>query len=273
LHIINCHATTETSDILGGMRPVRGRALLVADLLRLVKDLIDRWPDREAVATTNLPDFLRSRAEKLATSDDESVAPLTADQVNQLVEFVRTLPDQDSVLKQDNAGPTTKRQKLAPGMTGTAMDTTKPLTQVIQDIESLYKRYNSLFEWADGPLVTAMRAGDFILLDEMSLAEDAVLERLNSVLEPSRTLLLAEKGGTDNVVVTGADEFRLFATMNPGGDFGKRELSPALRNRFTEIWVPPITDQSDIDLVLESALASLAQDHSVIKRRMIDYVQ
>lgn len=29
--------------------------------------------------------------------------------------------------------------------------------------------------------------------------------------------------------------------MNPSGDFGKRELSPALRNRFTEIWVEPIT--------------------------------
>ena len=28
--------------------------------------------------------------------------------------------------------------------------------------------------------------------------------------------------------------------MNPGGDFGKKELSPALRNRFTEIWVPSI---------------------------------
>jgi midasin len=25
--------------------------------------------------------------------------------------------------------------------------------------------------------------------------------------------------------------------MNPSGDFGKKELSPALRNRFTEIWV------------------------------------
>ncbi len=25
--------------------------------------------------------------------------------------------------------------------------------------------------------------------------------------------------------------------MNPSGDYGKRELSPALRNRFTEIWV------------------------------------
>jgi len=31
-------------------------------------------------------------------------------------------------------------------------------------------------------------------LDETSLAEDAVLERLNSVLEPSRLLVRAEKG-------------------------------------------------------------------------------
>jgi midasin len=32
--------------------------------------------------------------------------------------------------------------------------------------------------------------------------------------------------------------------MNPGGDFGKRELSPALRNRFTEIWVEPLTNKN-----------------------------
>lgn len=30
--------------------------------------------------------------------------------------------------------------------------------------------------------------------------------------------------------------------MNPAGDHGKRELSPALRNRFTEIWVTSILD-------------------------------
>lgn len=34
--------------------------------------------------------------------------------------------------------------------------------------------------------------------------------------------------------------------MNPGGDFGKKELSPALRNRFTEVWVPPINDICDL---------------------------
>ncbi|OAV92331.1 hypothetical protein PTTG_27696 [Puccinia triticina 1-1 BBBD Race 1] len=33
--------------------------------------------------------------------------------------------------------------------------------------------------------------------------------------------------------------------MNPGDDFGKRELSPALRNRFTKIWVPLVSDPKD----------------------------
>ena len=50
-----------------------------------------------------------------------------------------------------------------------------------------------LFEWVDGPLVRAMREGATTLIDEISLADDSVLERLNSVLEPECTLLLAEK--------------------------------------------------------------------------------
>jgi hypothetical protein len=36
-----------------------------------------------------------------------------------------------------------------------------------------------------------------------------------------------------------------------GGDFGKRELSPALRNRFTEVWVPAISGTEDIRLILQ----------------------
>jgi len=31
----------------------------------------------------------------------------------------------------------------------------------------------------DGPLINAMRNGDILLIDELNLAEDAVLERLN----------------------------------------------------------------------------------------------
>lgn len=52
----------------------------------------------------------------------------------------------------------------------------------------------ALFEWCDGMLVKAMESGGCVLIDEISLADDAVLERLNSVLEPERKLLIAEKG-------------------------------------------------------------------------------
>ncbi|XP_046580737.1 midasin-like, partial [Haliotis rubra] len=113
-----------------------------------------------------------------------------------------------------------------------------------------------LFEWLDGPLVTAMKEGSMFLIDEISLADDSVLERLNSVLEPEQTLLLAEKGrgdGGSNVVeqVKAVAGFQVFATMNPGGDFGKKELSPALRNRFTEIWCPPSCQRDDLEEIIE----------------------
>ncbi|XP_012135538.2 midasin [Megachile rotundata] len=100
-----------------------------------------------------------------------------------------------------------------------------------------HKENQKLFEWVDGPLVKAMKNGGFFLVDEISLADDSVLERLNSLLEPERKLLIAEKpSAEENATVTAHENFIFVGTMNPGGDYGKKELSPALRNRFTEIW-------------------------------------
>ncbi|KAI0181074.1 midasin [Hypoxylon sp. FL1284] len=121
----------------------------------------------------------------------------------------------------------------------------------------------ALFEWADGSLVHAMRDGQFFLLDEISLADDSVLERLNSVLEPQRTLLLAEKG-IDDSFIKASEGFQFLATMNPGGDFGKKELSPALRNRFTEIWVPSLSENEDVLQIVSSKLEPWAQSLSKV---------
>ncbi|KAI4935110.1 uncharacterized protein J4E92_002397 [Alternaria infectoria] len=122
-----------------------------------------------------------------------------------------------------------------------------------QSIQFSRAKASALFEWADGSLVYAMKQGHYFLLDEISLADDSVLERLNSVLEPSRSLLLAEKGPVDSMI-TASDGFQFLATMNPGGDYGKKELSPALRNRFTEIWVPAMSDLDDILEIVRSKL-------------------
>ena len=84
----------------------------------------------------------------------------------------------------------------------------------------------SLFEWADGVLVNAMNDGGFLLIDEISLADDAVLERLNSVLEPERKLLVSERTTAgDALEIIALEGFQLVATMNPGGDYGKKEVS------------------------------------------------
>ncbi|KAL9001429.1 MAG: hypothetical protein Q9169_000004 [Polycauliona sp. 2 TL-2023] len=120
-------------------------------------------------------------------------------------------------------------------------------------LDQSLSQLNALFEWVDGSLVSAMKAGNHFLLDEISLADDSVLERLNSVLEPNRRLYLAEKG-VDDALVTAADGFQFLATMNPGGDYGKKELSPALRNRFTEIWVPHASDHDEMEEILSYKL-------------------
>ena len=46
------------------------------------------------------------------------------------------------------------------------------------------------FEWVDGSLVNAVRNGGVFLVDEISLANDNVLERLNSLLESERSLFM-----------------------------------------------------------------------------------
>lgn len=124
--------------------------------------------------------------------------------------------------------------------------------QALQDVLSKLRKLSAMFEWHDGPLIQAMMGGDVFLLDEISLADDSVLERLNSVLEPSRTMVLAERGGdsADTASFVGADGFQIIATMNPGGDYGKKELSPAMRNRFTEIWVPSVDQRGDLETIV-----------------------
>ena len=123
------------------------------------------------------------------------------------------------------------------------------------------------FEWVDGPLVEVMKHGGIFLVDEISLADDSVLERMNSVLEPSRSLTLVEGGSletnlsqdnSDWYKIKAHETFQFIATMNPGGDFGKKELSPALRNRLVEIWCPsPMETPKDVNMICDQMLLPL----------------
>ena len=111
------------------------------------------------------------------------------------------------------------------------------------------------FEWQDGPLIDALKNGDDFLIDEISLADDSVLERLNSLLETERSILVSENSINEHAdIIYAHKEFRIFATMNPGGDFGKKELSAALRNRFLEIWCPSEDVLDEFEIIIDNSL-------------------
>jgi MoxR-like ATPase len=250
-------------------------------MLDATVNLCGCWPQRDAIALQSIPGFVNEELAKTTKASEVYTGILPDDAVDQMVELARALwKSRSGIIQSEPSSRRAKRQKVDGKESPSSSferDNWDQVSCLVKEVEDLARAYNALFEWSDGPLVKAVKAGDMILLDEISLAEDAVLERLNSVLEPSRTLVLAEKGSADDVesrVLIAHECFQLFATMNPGGDFGKRELSPALRSRFTEIWVPAVTDSADIDFVLERSLAQSAFEEGTrndVKRKMIEY--
>ncbi|KAJ3407421.1 AAA ATPase midasin, partial [Chytridiales sp. JEL 0842] len=241
LHIVNAHAGSETSDFLGSMRPFRGRQKIQNEVVQSLRQFCQKF------------DFV----ERLVKFDNLQTGAFDVDPlISELSAIMKTLNvDQ-------------------------ARDTE------LEDIARLNNKSKCLFEWKDGPLVEALKAGDAFLLDEISLADDSVLERLNSVLESDRILVLTEgtssdiQGTEQALVVQAAESFTFLATMNPGGDFGKKELSPALRNRFTEIWVNPVSDTQDLVDIISQRLLEVEEklkfekvDASLLATKMLQFIE
>ena len=88
------------------------------------------------------------------------------------------------------------------------------------------------FQWRDASFLRALQIGDWVLLDEMNLAPQAVLEGLNAILDHRGTVFIPELGRT----FTRHPNFRIFAAQNPLGQGGGRKgLPKSFLNRFTKV--------------------------------------
>jgi len=154
LHILNCHQHSETSDFLGGLRPLRERDHIAVKYQNAIAKLVST-----ALFSKACEGELSSKIEDSAT---------TLGTIRHALSHMRELSHD----KNDGSDEEVKVVEI-----------------LEKELMGLHKDWQSLFVWHDGPLVQAMRHGDFFLVDEISLAEDSVLERLNSVLEPKRLLV------------------------------------------------------------------------------------
>ncbi len=109
-------------------------------------------------------------------------------------------------------------------------------SDLLDEIESMKHRWDQAgarFEWVDGPIVSAVKSGSWLVLDNANLCNPAVLDRLNSLCEGRGSLTLSERGLVNGEVevLQPHPNFRLITIVNP--PYG--ELSRAMRNRGIEV--------------------------------------
>ena len=101
------------------------------------------------------------------------------------------------------------------------------------------------FVWSDGPLLQAMKAGSWVLLDELNLAGQSILEGLNALLDHRGEIFVPEL----NTVVSCAPGFRLFGAQNPvqeGG--GRKGLPKSFLNRFIRVRISSFSFQDLLNI-------------------------
>ena len=202
LHEIAINSATDASDLLGSFEEVDARTRLRSvcrSILGSLSHMTAFLDGSQLVEIMELRDNIHSSLTRGSDQDWQDIA-VKASYLK--AELDRYLPDK--------------------------------LTSVKTALESLSVSHGgSAFEWVDGPLVRALKAGDWVLLDSANLCSPSVLDRLNALCESNGTLTLNEKGAVNGMTETVAPHasFRLFMTVDH--HFG--ELSRAMRNRGVEI--------------------------------------
>lgn len=96
------------------------------------------------------------------------------------------------------------------------------------------------FSWSDGPVLSALKSGDWVLLDELNLASQSVLEGLNAMLDHRGEIFIAELGQTFHA----PKSFRIFTAQNPiqeGG--GRKGLPKSFLNRFSKVFTDVLSSK------------------------------
>ncbi|HET9056501.1 MAG TPA: CbbQ/NirQ/NorQ/GpvN family protein [Chitinophagaceae bacterium] len=85
--------------------------------------------------------------------------------------------------------------------------------------------------WLDGPLVTAVKTGAILYLDEVAEARPDVIVAIHPLTDHRRELYIDKLGQT----LKAHTDFMLVASFNPGYQRGYKELKPSTRQRFAAI--------------------------------------
>jgi MoxR-like ATPase len=103
----------------------------------------------------------------------------------------------------------------------------------VDDFVGKYVLKNGETIWQDGILLTAVKGGHYLVVDEINAALPEILFVLHSLLDDDKYVIVPQK---DNSLVKPHASFRFFATMNPVDEYaGTKELNKAFMSRFAMV--------------------------------------
>ena len=235
LVVVNVSQQTESGDLLGGVKPVEARTLGWT-----LKETFEGLFERTFSLKRNEV-FLARVGKSFSTQKWSEFVKLLKEAIGKAQTRFDTPPPSF-----EEAGTAKKKRRIDNDLKS-QWSTFSTSVQSFELQISSGKGKSHAFSFVEGSLIKALKRGDWLLLDEINLAASETLESISSLLRENPSITLPERG--DLVPLTPHPNFRLFAAMNPATDVGKRDLPPALRSQFTELYVPS-PDESLPDLIL-----------------------
>lgn len=110
----------------------------------------------------------------------------------------------------------------------------------------IMKEGQSVIEFVDGPVVTAMKKGHILYIDEINMAKPETLPILHSLLDHRRMLTNPFTGE----VIIAHEDFSVISAINEGY-IGTSPMNEALKNRFVSFSIPYL-EASQLRKVLEA---------------------
>ena len=263
---INLSTQTESSDLIGGFKPLNVDLLTHRKLtyisLYQAKGSVEA-AQRLTARFTDLFDETFGLARNSSYIESVQTA-LRKSKWSRLLALIRESNKQaQGRIDQSLSNGHTDSAKVKRRKTATVYLKTG-WSELIKSLDDFEKQYVSIatkgkmvFKFIEGPLVRALVEGHWILLDEINLATSETLDILTSLLRSSPSLVLSEQG--DLEPVQRHPDFRLFGCMNPATDVGKRDLLPDLRARFSEFYVvSPDQDSDSLRNIVAQYLSAVA---------------
>ena len=206
---LNLSHQTESSDLLGSFRPLDPRSAAV-EIHAIYEDLFNSTFDtskNKAFSNAIRKSYINGKWEKLARGW------LEATKMARIKLSKTSSNNQSSIVESPRKKRKTDEQQQST-LSQSLWDTfeIKVNDFVVQHVNNQSGKSRFVFSYVEGPLVTALRRGDWILLDEVNLASPDTLECLSSlVASPNSSVVLTERGDLEPIPRN--PDFRIFACM------------------------------------------------------------